>query len=127
MSEIRQKAEGYSMPNARTDGMNVMEVYEITQKALAHVRTKGPFLLEAITYRFRGHSMGDPERYRESEEVEKLKECLITRDLSLSGCWSSMVTMEKEIESLKEQLEWYEKKFDELEAWIHESTKYGGS
>ena len=74
VSEIRQKAEGYGMLNARTDGMNVMEVYESTQKALEHVRTNGPFLLEAITYRFRGHSMGDPERYRESEEVEKWSE-----------------------------------------------------
>jgi len=71
VSEIRQKADGYGMPNERVDGMKVIEVYETTQKALQHVRQEGPFLLEAVTYRYRGHSMGDPERYRETEEVEK--------------------------------------------------------
>lgn len=72
VSEIRQKAEGYGMANARVEGMDVMEVYEAAQQALEHVRTKGePFLLEIVTYRFRGHSMGDPERYRTQEEVKK--------------------------------------------------------
>lgn len=71
VSEIRQKAEGYNMPNERVDGMNVLKVREATEKALAHVRESGPFFLEVITYRFRGHSMGDPERYRESDEVQK--------------------------------------------------------
>jgi len=71
VSEIRQKADGYGMPNERVDGMNVIEVYETTQKTLQHVRQEGPFFLEAMTYRYRGHSMGDPERYRETEEVEK--------------------------------------------------------
>jgi pyruvate dehydrogenase E1 component alpha subunit len=51
--------------------MDVLEVYEATQKALEHVREEGPYLLEAMTYRYRGHSMGDPERYRESDEIEK--------------------------------------------------------
>jgi pyruvate dehydrogenase E1 component alpha subunit len=71
VSEIRQKANGYGMPNERVDGMDLLAVHEETQKALEHVRTNGPFLLEAITYRYRGHSMGDPERYREKEEIEK--------------------------------------------------------
>jgi len=71
VTEIRKKAEGFGMPNARVDGMNVMEVHEAGQSALGHVRSKGPFLLEAVTYRYRGHSMGDPERYRQREEVER--------------------------------------------------------
>jgi pyruvate dehydrogenase E1 component alpha subunit len=71
VSEIRQKASGYGMPSERVNGMDLLEVYEATQKALEHVRTEGPFLLEAITYRYRGHSMGDPERYRASDEIEK--------------------------------------------------------
>ncbi len=75
VSEIRQKAEGYEMPNARADGMDVIKVRQATQDALEHVRQQGgPFLLEAVTYRFRGHSMGDPERYRKSEEVKKWAE-----------------------------------------------------
>ncbi len=74
VSEIRRKADGYAIPNMAIDGMNVMEVYETAQKALAHVRAAGPFLLEINTYRFRGHSMGDPERYRDKEEVARWQE-----------------------------------------------------
>lgn len=75
VSEIRQKAEGYGMANDRVDGMDVLKVYEASQKAIEHVRTKSePFLLEIMTYRFRGHSMGDPERYRQQAEVKKWEE-----------------------------------------------------
>ncbi len=71
VSEIRQKAEGFGMPNSRVDGMDVIQVYEAAKAALEKVRTGGPYFLEALTYRYRGHSMGDPERYRESDEIEK--------------------------------------------------------
>jgi pyruvate dehydrogenase E1 component alpha subunit len=74
VSQIRQKAEGYAMPNARVDGMDVLAVRHAAEDALAHVRKHGPFLLEAVTYRFRGHSMGDPERYRGSDEVRRWQE-----------------------------------------------------
>ena len=72
VSEIRQKAEGYLIPNSRVDGMDVMKVREAAEKAIEAVRTdKSPYFLEVETYRFRGHSMGDPERYRTSEEVKR--------------------------------------------------------
>jgi pyruvate dehydrogenase E1 component alpha subunit len=75
VSEIRQKAEGYLIPNERVEGMDVMNVYEAAKKAIEYVRAgNGPYLLEVVTYRFEGHSMGDPERYREKQEVEKWKE-----------------------------------------------------
>lgn len=75
VSEVRQKAEGYAIPSQRIDGMNLLEVREASAKALKHVRSgKGPYLLEMVTYRFRGHSMGDPERYRTPEEVQKWQE-----------------------------------------------------
>jgi pyruvate dehydrogenase E1 component alpha subunit len=75
VSEIRQKAEGYQIPNERIEGMDVMNVYEEAKKAIEYVRAgNGPYLLEVITYRFMGHSMGDPERYREKQEIEKWKE-----------------------------------------------------
>jgi pyruvate dehydrogenase E1 component alpha subunit len=74
VSEIRQKAEGYLIPNERIDGMDVMDVYEASKKAIEWVRAgNGPRLLEIVTYRFMGHSMGDPERYRQKDEVEKWK------------------------------------------------------
>jgi pyruvate dehydrogenase E1 component alpha subunit len=75
VSEIRQKAEGYGIPNERIEGMNVLEVKKAAEKALAHIREgNGPYFLEILTYRFRGHSMGDPERYRESDEVKRWQE-----------------------------------------------------
>jgi len=75
VSEIRQKAEGYGIPNARVDGMNVIDVHQAAEEHIAYVRQgNGPFFLEAITYRFRGHSMGDPERYRQKDEVKKWQE-----------------------------------------------------
>ncbi len=75
VSEIRQKAEGYRIPNDRVDGMDVMKVYEASKKAVAHIRAGGgPYLLEFVTYRYMGHSMGDPERYRDKQEIEKWRE-----------------------------------------------------
>lgn len=72
VSEIRQKAEGYGMANERIDGMDVMNVREQVSRVLEKMRKDGgPYLLEIMTYRYRGHSMGDPERYRNKEEVKK--------------------------------------------------------
>jgi len=75
VTEIRQKAEGYEIPNRRIDGMNVLTVREAAKEVIDSVRgCNGPYFLEVVTYRFRGHSMGDPERYRESDEVKKWEE-----------------------------------------------------
>ena len=75
VSEIRQKAEGYGIPNARVDGMDIMAVRKETAEILDNIRKgNGPFFLEAMTYRYRGHSMGDPERYRKPEEIHKYQE-----------------------------------------------------
>jgi len=75
VSEIRQKAEGYGMPNERIDGMDVMQVREDVSRVLEKIRKEGgPYLLEIMTYRYRGHSMGDPEKYREKAEVKKWEE-----------------------------------------------------
>lgn len=75
VSEIRQKAEGYSIPSSRVDGMDVLAVRKASEEAIAYVRSgKGPYFLEIVTYRFRGHSMGDPERYRKAEEVRQWQE-----------------------------------------------------
>jgi pyruvate dehydrogenase E1 component alpha subunit len=72
VSEMVQKAQAYCMPAAKADGMDAFSVYEATAEALKHTRAgKGPYFLEVITYRFRGHSMGDPERYRKPEEIEE--------------------------------------------------------
>jgi pyruvate dehydrogenase E1 component alpha subunit len=75
VTEIRQKAEGYAMKNGQVNGMDVMAVHEAAVEAINFVRTESqPYLLEVDTYRFRGHSMGDPERYRKAEEVKQWQE-----------------------------------------------------
>jgi pyruvate dehydrogenase E1 component alpha subunit len=75
VSEIRQKAEGYGMKNERADGMDLVNVRETALRMMAEIRAgSGPQFLEVMTYRFRGHSMGDPERYRKAEEVHKWQE-----------------------------------------------------
>jgi pyruvate dehydrogenase E1 component alpha subunit len=54
--------------------MDVVAVNEAAQKALKHCRTgKGPYILEMKTYRYRGHSMSDPAKYRSREEVSKVR------------------------------------------------------
>ncbi len=69
------KASAYGMKGKSVDGMNVIEVYQATQSALKAIRDgKGPQFLEMITYRYEGHSMGDPLRYRTKDEVEKWRE-----------------------------------------------------
>ena len=71
VSEIRQKAEGYGMPNERIEGMDVMHVRKEVDRVLKKMRKDGgPYLLEIMTYRYAGHSMGDPERYRDKAEVQ---------------------------------------------------------
>ena len=73
--EMRQKAEGYCIPNVQVDGMDLIAVREAAIKAFEHVRGgNGPYFMEVVTYRYRGHSMGDPERYRDAEEVQRWQE-----------------------------------------------------
>ncbi len=71
---IMDKAAAYNTPARRVNGNDIFEVYEAAREALAAARTEGPQFLEVMTYRFEGHSMGDPLRYRTKEEVEERKE-----------------------------------------------------
>jgi len=67
--ELYRFSEPYKMPGVRVDGMDVLEVYRATTEAAAHAREgEGPSLIEAVTYRFRGHSMSDPAEYRSRRE-----------------------------------------------------------
>lgn len=75
VSELTQKAEGYGMAHAHVDGMTMMAVHEKAREMIETIRGgAGPMFLEVKTYRYRGHSMGDPERYRKADEVHKWQE-----------------------------------------------------
>ncbi len=64
----------WGIPGRQVDGMNVVAVHEAAVEAVAHCRAgNGPFLLEMQTYRYRGHSMSDPAKYRTREEVQKMR------------------------------------------------------
>ncbi len=72
VTEIRQKAVAYGMPSDVADGMDLLAVRAAAEKAIAHVRAgNGPYFLEAMTYRYRGHSMGDQRPYRTQEEIRR--------------------------------------------------------
>lgn len=73
--EVARRAAAYGMPAWQVDGMDVQDVAAGMREAVAFVRNgEGPAILEAHTYRFRGHSMADPELYRDKAEVEVMRE-----------------------------------------------------
>ncbi|MGH2363883.1 MAG: pyruvate dehydrogenase (acetyl-transferring) E1 component subunit alpha [Chloroflexota bacterium] len=72
VSEMYRKAAGYDIPAERVDGMDVIATLDAARKAVDFVRhEKTPYFLEAVTYRYRGHSMADPQTYRTKEEIEE--------------------------------------------------------
>jgi pyruvate dehydrogenase E1 component alpha subunit len=74
-AELYKLGEPFGIPGVQVNGMDVLAVYEAAKKVIEHVRSgKGPYLMEVKTYRYRGHSMSDPAKYRSKEEVEKFKE-----------------------------------------------------
>ena len=74
-TDLSKKAEGYGIPGERIDGMDVIAVREAVAEGIRLAREEQrPTLIEAFTYRYRGHSAADPEVYREREEVEEWRE-----------------------------------------------------
>jgi pyruvate dehydrogenase E1 component alpha subunit len=70
VTDLQRKGEGFGVPGVECDGMDVADTYRVVCDALKRAREeRQPVLIEAITYRFRGHSMADPEEYRTREQV----------------------------------------------------------
>lgn len=88
--DIYHRGSAFGIPGEMVDGMDVLAVKAAGEKAVAHCRSgKGPYILEVKTYRYRGHSMSDPAKYRTREEVQKVREerdpIEHVRDLLLTG------------------------------------------
>jgi pyruvate dehydrogenase E1 component alpha subunit len=103
-----ERGVAYGIPGEQVDGMDVLAVKAAGEKAVAHCRAgKGPYILEMMTYRYRGHSMSDPAKYRTREEVEKIKtekDCIEhVRDLLTQGGLASdeeLKAIDKEIKAV---------------------------
>jgi pyruvate dehydrogenase E1 component alpha subunit len=75
VTDLSRKSEGFGVPGTRCDGMDVLDVHSVLTEALRSAREeRQPQLIEAVTYRYRGHSMADPEEYRTKEEVEQWRQ-----------------------------------------------------
>ena len=71
---LHRRTCGYDIPSEKVDGMDVIAVYQATKRAAAWVKERQrPYFIEAVTYRFRGHSMSDPAKYRSSSEQDVWK------------------------------------------------------
>jgi pyruvate dehydrogenase E1 component alpha subunit len=103
-----ERGVAYGIPGEQVDGMDVLAVKAAGEKAVAHCRAgKGPYILEMMTYRYRGHSMSDPAKYRTREEVEKMrseKDAIEhVRDLLMQGGHATdddLKAIDKEIKAL---------------------------
>ena len=72
--EFYRRGEGFGIKGEQVDGMDVLAVREAAERAIEDMRAgNGPYILEVITYRYRGHSMSDPQKYRTKDEVEQYK------------------------------------------------------
>ncbi len=72
--ELYNRGQAYGIPGIQVDGMDVVTVKQASEEVFAHVRSKGPYIMEMMTYRYRGHSMSDPAKYRTKEEVQQMRQ-----------------------------------------------------
>jgi len=109
--DIYHRGEAFGIPGEIVNGMDVLAVKEAGEKAVAHCRAgKGPYILEVKTYRYRGHSMSDPAKYRTREEVQKVREqsdpIEHVRELLLTGKHATeddLKAIDKEIKEIVNQ------------------------
>ncbi len=105
---IYTRGEAFGIPGESVDGMDVLAVKAAGEKATAHCRSgQGPYILEMNTYRYRGHSMSDPAKYRTRDEVQKVREerdpIDHVRELLLTGKHASeddLKAIDKEIKAI---------------------------
>jgi pyruvate dehydrogenase E1 component alpha subunit len=115
--DLSKNGAPWGIPGAQIDGMDVLAVKHAAEQAVAYCRAgSGPYLLEAKTYRYRGHSMSDPARYRTREEVQQMR--------TQHDCIESA---RHKLESLGVDDATFKRIDDEVKAVIQEATDYAQS
>ncbi|MEL7649485.1 MAG: thiamine pyrophosphate-dependent dehydrogenase E1 component subunit alpha [Sedimentibacter sp.] len=106
VEDIAARAAGYSMASSIVDGNDVFAVYESFRNAMEYVKAgNGPFLLEAKTYRIKGHFVGDPELYRLKEEVQKIYDSNNPITRFEERVLGEKTMMQEELDEIKAQVE----------------------
>jgi pyruvate dehydrogenase E1 component alpha subunit len=114
VTELYTLGESYDMPSEPVDAMNVEAVHEAVARAAERARAgEGPTLLELRTYRYKGHSMSDPQKYRSKEEVEEYKHRDPIESVRKS-ILDKKVATEKELEAIDQK----------VNAQVEESVKF---
>lgn len=114
MTEIYKMGLGFDMPSAPVDGMDVVAVHNAMDEAVQRARNgEGPTFLEMRTYRYKGHSMSDPAKYRTKEELEEYKgrDAIITTKAAI-------------IEKKYADEKWFEEVGEEVKRIVDESVKF---
>jgi len=102
--ELYKLGYAYDMPSETVDGMSPESVHDAVAKAAEHIRSgKGPYFLEIRTYRYKGHSVSDPAKYRTKQEVEEYKEKDPVKVTERKLLFEKIAT-EDEIKSIKEKI-----------------------
>jgi pyruvate dehydrogenase E1 component alpha subunit len=104
-TDLSKKAEGYGIPGRRIDGMDVLEVRDAVAEGVRLAREeRRPTLIEAFTYRYRGHSAADPEVYRRREEVEEWQAKDPIENFA-NRCIEAGVLGERELQEVRDKAE----------------------
>ena len=103
--DLYERGKAYGIPGEQVDGMDVMAVKEAGDKAVKHAKAgKGPYILEMLTYRYRGHSMSDPAKYRSREEVNKMRSEKDPIDRFRDRMLSAKLTDEDELKGIDKEV-----------------------
>ena len=104
ISDLYKLGHAYEMPSEAVDGMSPEPVYEAVSKAVEHIRSgKGPYFLEIKTYRYKGHSVSDPAKYRTKEEVKEYKD-IDPIKVTEKKILDDGIATEAEIKAIKDQV-----------------------
>lgn len=104
-TDLSQKGAPWGIPGMQVDGMDVLKVREAAEEVVAHCRAgKGPYLMEILTYRYRGHSMSDPAKYRTRDEVQKMRETRDPIETARKALVETLGVKEAELKAIEDEV-----------------------